>query len=109
MAKVNAQERWKARVIAVMATIPAGRVTTYGAIGRRLKRTPRQVAFVLARLSEEESATLPWFRVVAANGIISTMKLGIVGHRQIQCLQMEGVSVNAGHKIIDFKTVFWKP
>ena len=101
--------RFRARVLAVVAAIPEGRVTTYGAIGRHLKATARQVAFVLAHFTPEESATLPWFRVVAANGVISTMKLGAVGRRQIARLREEGVAVTPRYKVAGFDTVFWLP
>jgi methylated-DNA-protein-cysteine methyltransferase-like protein len=109
MAKANALVRLRARVLAVIAAIPEGRVTTYGAIARRLKATARQVAFVLARFTPEESATLPWFRVVAANGVISTMKLGAVGRRQIARLRAEGVEVTPRNKVANFDAVFWQP
>ena len=71
--------RTRERILVIVAAIPAGRVTTYGAIARRLRTTPRLVARVLASFSPEESRTLPWFRVVAANGVVSTMRLGAVG------------------------------
>lgn len=109
MPKPNTHTRLRTRVLAVIAAIPEGRVTTYGAIARRLKATARQVAFVLARFTPEESATLPWFRVVAANGVISTMKLGSVGRRQIARLQTEGVEITARNKVADFDTIFWQP
>jgi methylated-DNA-protein-cysteine methyltransferase-like protein len=101
--------RLKPRVLAVVAAIPEGRVTTYGAIARRLRATARQVASVLSHLRDEESATLPWFRVVAANGVVSTMKLGATGRRQIERLRAEGIEVTLRHKIIDFNSVFWDP
>jgi methylated-DNA-protein-cysteine methyltransferase-like protein len=101
--------RLRPRVIAVVAAIPRGRVTTYGVIARSLRATPRQVAFVMARLTPEESADLPWFRVVAAGGVISTMKLGAVGRRQIARLQDEGVAVTLRHKVADFNSIVWSP
>src|SRR4029077_5729658 len=101
--------RLKPRVLAVVAAIPEGRVTTYGAIARRLRATARQVAFLLSHFTPEESEELPWFRVVAAGGVISTMKLGAVGRRQLAKLRDEGVAVTLRHKIIDFDAVFWRP
>jgi methylated-DNA-protein-cysteine methyltransferase-like protein len=95
------------RVLAIIAAIPAGRVTTYGAIARKLRTTPRQVARVLASFSSEESQTLPWFRVVAANGVVSTIKLGTIGRQQIAMLEADGVPVSPRNKIIDFKTFVW--
>lgn len=105
----SAAERLKARVVAVVAVIPEGRVTTYGLIARRLKATPRQVASVLARFSEEESAELPWFRVVAAGGVVSTTKLGAVGRKQVERLEAEGVEVTPRNKVAEFKSVVWVP
>ncbi len=101
--------RFKSRVLAVVAAIPEGRVTTYGTIGQYLHGTARQVAFVLARLTAEESSRLPWFRVVAANGIVSTTKLGAVGRRQIARLQAEGVAVTPRNKVEDFQVIVWSP
>jgi methylated-DNA-protein-cysteine methyltransferase-like protein len=99
----------KKKVVAVVAAIPEGRVTTYGAIGRRLKITARQVAFVLARLTDEESEGLPWFRVVAAKGVVSSTKLGAVGQKQIERLRAEGLSVSARNKVEDFDLNVWSP
>lgn len=109
MPRSAAFERVRARVVAVVEAIPEGRVTTYGTIARHLKVSPRQAAFVLASFTPEESATLPWFRVVAANGVVSTTKLGAVGRRQIARLREEGVAVNARNKVEDFDTVLWIP
>jgi methylated-DNA-protein-cysteine methyltransferase-like protein len=95
--------------LAVVGAIPEGRVTTYGAIGRRLHVTARQVAFILATLTVEESKRLPWFRVVAANGFVSTIKLGAVGRKQIARLRAEGVAVTRRSKVEDFPAIAWSP
>ena len=109
MPRSNGVVRFKARVLAVVRAIPAGRVTTYGAIGRRLHVTARQVAFVLATLTAEESAGLPWFRVVAAGGVVSSTKRGAVGRRQIERLRAEGVAVTLRNKVVDFPRIAWSP
>jgi methylated-DNA-protein-cysteine methyltransferase-like protein len=101
--------RLKARVLAAVAAIPEGRITTYGAIAQHLKVTPRQVAFILARLTAEESGRLPWFRVVGANGFVSSTKLGAVGRKQIQRLRAEGVAVTPRNKVEDFHVLAWSP
>jgi methylated-DNA-protein-cysteine methyltransferase-like protein len=101
--------RFKARVLAVLAAIPEGRVTTYGTIARHLHVTARQVAFILATLTAEESERLPWFRVVAANGVVSSTKLGSVGGRQIVRLRAEGVAVTPRNKVEDFRMIAWSP
>jgi methylated-DNA-protein-cysteine methyltransferase-like protein len=109
MPQSSAFARIKSKVLAVATAIPDGRVTTYGAIGKHLGVTARQAAYVLARLTPEESASVPWYRVVASNGVVSTMKLGSVGRRQVARLEAEGVSVTPRHKVEDFDTVFWSP
>jgi methylated-DNA-protein-cysteine methyltransferase-like protein len=101
--------RLKSRVLEVVAAIPEGRVTTYGTIARHLRITARQVAFILARLTHDESRRLPWFRVVGASGVVSTMKLGAVGRRQIARLRAEGVPVTPRNKVEDFHVVAWSP
>jgi methylated-DNA-protein-cysteine methyltransferase-like protein len=95
--------------VAVVAAIPEGRVTTYGTIARHLRVTARQVAFILATLTVEESEQLPWFRVVAANGVVSSIKLGAVGRRQIERLRAEGVAVTPRNKVEDFHEIAWSP
>ena len=105
----TAAARLRERVVAVVAAVPEGRVTTYGTIARHLRTTARQVARVLASFTDEESATLPWFRVVAANGVVSTTKLGAVGRRQIARLRDEGVSVSPRNKVEDFDALAWSP
>ena len=95
--------------MAVIAAIPEGRVTTYGTIARHLRITARQVAYVLATLTHDESRQLPWFRVVAANGFVSTTKLGSVGRRQIARLRTEGVGVTPRNKVEDFRVIAWSP
>ncbi len=107
MARSSPRDRLKSRVIAIVAAIPEGRVTTYGAIARRLKVSPREVARVLSSFNPDESAAYSWFRVVAANGVVSSIKLGAVGRRQIALLRTEGVEVTARNKIAAFDEVFW--
>jgi methylated-DNA-protein-cysteine methyltransferase-like protein len=101
--------RLKSRVVAVLAAIPEGRVTTYGTIAQQLHVTARQVAFILGTLTVEESERLPWFRVVAANGVVSTTKLGSVGRKQIERLRAEGVAVTSRNKVEDFGVIAWYP
>ena len=109
MARSGRVSRFKSRVLAVVGAIPEGRVTTYGAIGQHLHVTARQVAFILATLTFEESKRLPWFRVVAANGIVSSTKLGSVGRRQIERLRAEGVAITPRNKAEDFQGIAWSP
>ena len=92
-----------------MAAIPEARVTTYGTIARHLGTTARQVGFIMATLTREESRRLPWFRVVGANGVVSTIALGAVGRRQIARLRAEGIAVTLRNKLEDFHKISWSP
>lgn len=56
------------RVRQAVCDIPAGRVASYGDIGRNLGVNPRQVGRVMARLDDD----VPWWRVVYADGTPAT-------------------------------------
>ncbi|HYT92382.1 MAG TPA: hypothetical protein VEL76_26950 [Gemmataceae bacterium] len=104
----SAFDEFKSRALAIMAAIPEGRVTTYGSIGRHLAATPRQVAFVLATLTAEESKDLPGFGSWPRR-VVSSIKRGTVGRRQIQRLRAEGVSVTPRNKVEEFDLIIWSP
>lgn len=72
----------------VVAAIPAGRVTTYGAVARRVGGcTPRHVGWALAGVSS--TSDIPWHRVINARGTISLT--GEPAARQRELLAAEGV------------------
>lgn len=106
MAKPTIYARIKADVVAAVDAIPAGRVTTYGAVARALGVTPRHVAYVLARLGPGECAGLPWYRVVGAGGAIRTTASR---REQVRRLRAEGLSVTAKDVVADFDAAFWMP
>jgi methylated-DNA-protein-cysteine methyltransferase-like protein len=77
---------------AVVAAIPAGRVTTYGAVARRVGGcTPRHVGWALAGVSS--NSDLPWHRVINARGAISLS--GEPAVRQRELLAAEGVEFSS--------------
>ena len=86
------------QVIAVVRSVPAGYVTTYGDIAHRLGlRTPRQVGAVLAR----GTGSAPWHRVIHADG---TLVQGLV-EEQSHLLRSEGVKVVGGR--VSLKEYRW--
>jgi methylated-DNA-protein-cysteine methyltransferase-like protein len=95
MAKSVAFTRIRAEVIRLVALIPEGRFTTYGSIALHMNCNPRHVAQVLSRLTGEESARLPWQRVVAAEGRISRSMDPELAARQRELLEAEGMTVDA--------------
>ena len=97
----NAFARIRAEVIRVVAAIPEGRFATYGSIAGHLDVNPRHVAYILARLSEEESAILPWHRVVAAEARISRGMAEELRAEQQARLEAESLQIDPKGFIID--------
>lgn len=93
MARTSTYTRIKAQVLDLVADIPAGRVTTYGALAEAVGVAPRQAAYVLA--NEPEATDVPWHRVVAAGGRLS---IPDPRHKSEQArrLRREGVVVVEG-------------
>lgn len=80
----------------MIATIPRGRVSSYGEVADRvgLPRRARLVARVLRETPDD--AGLPWFRVLRADGRIA-FPPGSRGFReQVRRLAAEGVLVQGG-------------
>ncbi len=88
-----------ARVFALVETVPAGFVTTYGDVARGLGsvNVARHVGYAMAALPT--GTTVPWWRVIAANGRIANV--GSTATRQRQLLAQEGVAVKKG-RVTDF-------
>ena len=88
----------------VVRSIPKGRVSSYGAIGKAvgLKSGARMVARAM-RYTTGLKPVVPVQRVVSSTGMLS----GDDGSRQKK-LETEGVKASSG-KIVDFKKIFWDP
>ncbi|KAJ1303939.1 hypothetical protein OPQ81_008350 [Rhizoctonia solani] len=83
-----------ARVYAAVRQIPVGRVTSYGHIAKivGMPRHSRHVGQALKFLPD--GSDIPWQRVIASNGTISSRGPGTTGaDRQREELQAEGVEV----------------
>jgi methylated-DNA-protein-cysteine methyltransferase-like protein len=88
------------RIYAAVRKIPRGRVTTYGAIARLagLPRQPRLVGYALHALTS--ASTLPWHRVINAQGRLSLVRDGkSSGITQRILLEREGVRVAGGSRV----------
>ncbi len=89
----------RARIHAVVAQIPRGRVASYGQIAglAGLPGRARQVGYALAALPE--ATPVPWHRVVNARGEISTRaRTGSEG-AQRRLLEGEGVAFDSTGRI----------
>jgi methylated-DNA-protein-cysteine methyltransferase-like protein len=84
--------------IAIIKTIPPGKVLTYGAVAR-LAGSPggaRQVTRILHSLSAKEQ--LPWHRVISASGKLS-LPTEEGKEEQAMMLRAEGVVIERGFRV----------
>ncbi|MCJ0903519.1 MULTISPECIES: MGMT family protein [unclassified Rhodococcus (in: high G+C Gram-positive bacteria)] len=73
----------------LIASIPAGRVATYGDIADAVGlSSPRTVGWIM----RTDSSDLPWHRVLGASG----KPAAHLAHRQIAKLELEGVPIKDG-------------
>jgi methylated-DNA-protein-cysteine methyltransferase-like protein len=94
--------RIKAQVLLVLGDVPKGRVLTAAEIGGWLDVPARHVAYILAKLTPEEEARVPWYRVVGASGTIDGGRANAFGVSQRELLAEEGVPIAADGRIKDF-------
>ena len=77
------------RVRALIASIPPGRVATYGDISCAAElSSPRIVAWIM----RTDSADLPWHRVIRASGAPAAH----LASRQLELLRTEGILARDG-------------
>jgi methylated-DNA-protein-cysteine methyltransferase-like protein len=99
--KSKAFARIRAEVIRLVGLIPPGKFTTYGSIAVHMNVMARHVAFVMSRLTAEESAELPWHRVVSADARISPNMDASLAREQRRRLRREGLKINAAGYILN--------
>jgi methylated-DNA-protein-cysteine methyltransferase-like protein len=92
----------------VARLIPAGRVTSYGAIASYLgtKGSSRMVGYAM-QAAGTAKPPVPAHRVVNRQGLL-TAKFHFGGNRMQELLESEGIKVK-DDQVQDFKTVFWDP
>jgi len=94
------------RIRETVAAIPLGNVASYGQLAE-LAGWPRRARYVARVLGDSPADTLPWHRVVRADGRIA-FPLGSPGFlKQRGRLQAEGVVVLAGR--VNMKQFRWQP
>lgn len=91
---------------AVVATIPIGRVMSYGAVARAAG-FPRHARMVARALSASAEA-LPWHRVINAQGRIPARGFDGEDDLQRMLLEEEGIVFDA-HGKIDMAMHAWHP
>jgi methylated-DNA-protein-cysteine methyltransferase-like protein len=97
-----------ARIYAVVRKIPRGRVATYGQVARLagLAGHARQAGYALSALPHR--ASVPWQRVVNAQGQVSPRSQDHESNDQRARLEAEKVRFGPDGKI-DLKRFQWKP
>ena len=94
-------EEYVEQVLRVVEAVPAGRVTTYGAIAEHVGRGgPRLVGRVLS----SEGGPVPWWRVVRADGSLPPCHDGQARTAYLE----EGTPLRASGRI-DMPEAFWQP
>jgi len=84
----------------IIAQIPAGKVMSYGDVAKAagLPSHARWVGKALAALPEESS--VPWHRVLKADGSLAFPIGSAAFRRQSRRLQQEGVKLNQGRCVM---------
>jgi methylated-DNA-protein-cysteine methyltransferase related protein len=90
----------KREVIDLVCRIPKGNVITYGGVAFYIGGIARTIGWIMATLSEEEMLTVPWHRVIGANGTIPALKYGLRGDEQIRRLEEEGFVWQKNHLVV---------
>ncbi len=84
-------------------TIPPGKVMSYGAIGRQIGLTGRQVGKIMSMADFE----MPWWRVMAHDGVLSIARRNpILEKEQRDRLASEGVPFKESGKV-DMRRALW--
>lgn len=94
------------RVFEIVRRIPAGHVMTYGQLAEILGEgyTARTVGFVMNKADE----SVPWHRVINAQGACSTGRVLLPMNKQQRLLEAEGVEFNARERC-DLGRYRWTP
>ena len=97
----------KQRVYAILASVPLGKVVTYGQLAELagLARAARQMGQLLHRLPKDTD--LPWHRVVNASGKISLPE-NSPGH-SLQRVRLEEEGIVFHNNKIRLKEFQWQP
>lgn len=96
-------------IFEIVRLIPAGRVTSYGAIAEAigLRSGARMVGYAM-RLGHKAKPRVPAHRVVNSAGLLTGKFHFSPAEKMQQLLEKEGIAVR-NDKIVGFKEVFWHP
>lgn len=95
-------------VFQVVKLIPAGRVTSYGAIATYLSAAKASRMVGWAMNASHSFPEIPAHRVVNRNGLLTGKMHFETPTAMEERLAMEGVEVK-DNQVVDFKRLFWNP
>ncbi len=101
--------RMNADVLAVVRSIPAGRLTTVEAISTFLGVPVRHVTFLLARRFDADRESVPWHRVLAHRGALGRVLYNAAGRSQADLLADDGVTVGDRGRVAEFNARYFEP
>jgi methylated-DNA-protein-cysteine methyltransferase-like protein len=100
----NASE-FRIKVEALMAQVPAGKVTTYGDLAA-LAGHP-YAARIVGGMAHYGNPELPWHRLVNRFGGLAS---GYHGGREVQQAHLEAEGISCTNFVVDnFKEIRWQP
>ncbi|WP_180162790.1 MGMT family protein [Acinetobacter sp. YH12069] len=107
-AHVKQSDELATQILSVIQLIPQAKIATYGQIAKLagLPKHARLVGYVLKHL--DATSTIPWHRVVNAQGKISTQRCNEKGEN-IQQLKLEAENVFVVNGRISLKQYQWIP
>ena len=93
-------------IYSILSAIPKGSVTSYGQVASyaRLPHGARLIGRILSHLPND--TTLPWHRVLRANGQIAFPPESPAYQRQKRLLELEGIPV--AHGKVDLSVFGWQ-
>ena len=96
------------RIWSAVRRIPRGRVATYGQVARvaGLPRQARMVGYALHALPDDVAKSVPWQRVINAQGRISLRAFAGSEAVQRKLLEREGVKFDARDRV-DLERFGW--
>ncbi len=107
--KTDSELSFFSQVYEVVRLIPAGRVTTYGAVAKAIGSpgASRMVGWALNQSSDK----MPWVpahRVVNRNGLLTGKFHFGTDDKMKNLLEQEGVKIE-DNKVVDMQNIFWNP
>jgi alkylated DNA nucleotide flippase Atl1 len=91
------------RVVALALKVPAGRVTSYGALAKAAgggSMASRSVSAILAKAWDAGEHRIPWHRIVYADGRVwfdpATKK------KRLALYKKEGIELDKHNRVVDF-------